>query len=114
LIILPCKKALSFVLITFVSLHIPLSGAPTYEESGSSALLTLFFYSALMFTVPLAVFFAARHFLAPPVLPPPWGETLAPVALAVLAANLIVVAYAYHAYWEDRKERESISEKKNT
>ncbi len=39
------------------------SGSPAYEESSSSALLSLFVYSGLMFTVPLLVYFGAKEVL---------------------------------------------------
>jgi len=80
------------------------SPGQTYSESSSNALLGLFFFSALMFTLPLIVFFGSRHILESHFnLTAPYSH-LAPVILAVIVVNVIIVAYVFKAFQEDSKE----------
>lgn len=76
-----------------------------YNEASSTALSGLFFYSILMFTVPLLVFFFSRPYLEYLFnLEPPYSQ-LAPAILAVIAVNLIMVAYVIKAIKENAKEQ---------
>ena len=76
----------------------------TYSESSSSALLTLFFYSALMFTLPLLVLFTTGGYIEQYFqLKPPYTQ-LAPAILAVVVVNIIIVAYVIKAFRENAKE----------
>ena len=86
----------------------------TYSESASTALLGLFGYSCLMFTIPLLVFFGSRQVLEDYFqLEPPYSQ-LAPVILAVFVVNLIIIAYVIKAFREEAKERpqETMEERK--
>ena len=75
-----------------------------YDESSSNALLGLFFFSALMFTLPLMVLFLSRSFLEEYFqLEPPYSQ-LAPAILAVIMVNIIIVAYIIKAFRENAKE----------
>ena len=77
----------------------------TYSESASHALLGLFFYSCLMFTIPLLIFFGSRQVLEDYFsVEPPYSQ-LAPVIFAVLAVNVIIVAYVVKAFREEARER---------
>ena len=77
----------------------------TYSESASHALLGLFFYSCLMFTLPLLVFFGSKQVLEDYFqLQPPYSQ-LAPIILAVVVVNIIIVAYVVKAFKEEAKER---------
>ena len=75
-----------------------------YDESSSNALLGLFFFSALMFTLPLMVLFFSRNFLEQYFqLEPPYSQ-LAPAILAVIMVNVIIIAYIIKAFRENAKE----------
>ena len=71
----------------------------TYSESASHALLGLFFYSCLMFILPLLVFFGSQQLLQPPY------SHVAPIILAVVVVNIIIAAYVVKAFKEEAKER---------
>lgn len=80
------------------------SAGQTYDESSSNALLGLFLFSALMFTLPLIVFFGSRHILETQFnVTAPYSH-LAPVILAVIVVNIIIIAYVFKAFREDSKE----------
>ena len=80
-------------------------GESTYEESRSSALLTLFFYSCLMFTVPLGSFFVSKLYLEEEFgLEPPWS-LLFPALVAVASVNVVIVAYVLKAFREEAREQ---------
>ena len=75
-----------------------------YDESSSNALLGLFLFSALMFTLPLMVLFLSRNFLDDYFqLEPPYSQ-LAPAILAIITVNIIIVAYIIKAFRENAKE----------
>ena len=75
-----------------------------YDESSSNALTGLFFYSVLMFTIPLLVLFLSPQFLTEYFqLEPPYTQ-LVPAILAVVAVNMIIVAYVMKAFRENAKE----------
>ena len=75
-----------------------------YDESSSNALLGLFLFSALMFTLPLMVLFFSRNFLDDYFqLEPPYSQ-LAPAILAIITVNIIIVAYIIKAFRENAKE----------
>ena len=75
-----------------------------YDESSSNALTGLFFYSVLMFTIPLLVLFLSPQFLTEYFqLESPYSQ-LVPAILAVVAVNIIIVAYVMKAFRENAKE----------
>ena len=83
------------------------TNVPIYEESRNSALLGLFFYSGLMFTIPLLVFFGSKQILEDNYdLEPPWN-LLWPAILSIVSVNLIIVAYIIKGFQEVKKERET-------
>ncbi len=87
-------------------------GQSTYEEPRTSALLGLFLYSGLMFTVPLITFFLVKHIMEDEFnVSAPWNLYV-PVLSAVVAVNAVIAAYVFKAFREDRKERESRKAKK--
>jgi len=76
---------------------------PEIETSGS-ALINLGFYSFLMFTVPLGIFFLAKDYLAENS----WPEvyvTILPAIAAILSVNIIIVFYVISAFKADKKEK---------
>ena len=75
-------------------------------ESQSSALLGLFFYSILMFTVPLGAFFMTKHYLEEHLNLGYVYNLLIPVILSVVLVNLIIMLYVFRAFREDKKDRE--------
>ncbi len=80
----------------------------TYSESSSHALLGLFLYSALMFTLPLLAFFGSKHLLETHFdLEPPYTQ-LAPAIISVIVVNIVIVAYVVKAYREDAKEQANV------
>ncbi len=88
--------------------------ATTYSESSSNALLGLFFYSGLMFTLPLLAFFGSRQFFEEYFeLESPYSQ-LAPALVAIVVVNLVIVAYVAKALKENAKETqvESIDDRK--
>lgn len=79
----------------------------TYSESSSSALLGLFLYSGLMFTLPLLTFFFSRSYFQDTLgLEPPYSE-LAPAISAIFVVNIIIIAYVIKAFREHAKEKPS-------
>ena len=58
-----------------------------------------------MFTLPLLVFFGSKQVLEDYFqLQPPYSQ-LAPIILAVVVVNIIIVAYVVKAFKEEAKER---------
>ena len=76
-----------------------------YSESASHALLGLFLFSCLMLTIPLLVFFGSKQILEEHFLIDPPYSQVAPIILAVVAVNIIIVAYVVKAFKEEAKER---------
>ena len=77
-----------------------------YGESMSSALLGLFFYSSLMFTVPIGSFFVVKYYLEENF---DFGYTynlLIPTVLSVVLVNVIIMFYVFRAFREDKKDQE--------
>ncbi len=80
----------------------------TYSESSSNALLGLFLYSAMMFTLPLLAFFGSKQLLEEHFdIEPPYAQ-LAPAIIAVVIANIVIMAYVIKAYREDAKENANV------
>ena len=74
-------------------------------ESESSALLGLFCYSAMMFTIPLGGFILVKNYLQQNY---DLGDTynlLVPIVVAVILVNLIIMLYVFRAFREDTKDR---------
>ena len=74
-------------------------------ESESSALLGLFCYSAMMFTIPLGGFIVMKNYLQQNY---DLGDTynlLVPIVVAVILVNLIIMLYVFRAFREDTKDR---------
>ena len=87
-----------------------------YEETSGSALLNLFLFSGLMFTLPIATFFLSKQWLEENyVLERPYN-LLAPAILSIVLVNIIIVLYVCKAYRIDAKEwaakRKPIEERK--
>jgi hypothetical protein len=77
----------------------------TYSESSSHALLGLFLYSALMFTLPLLAFFGSKHLFEEHFeLASPYSQ-LAPAIVAIIVVNVIIITYVIKAFREEAKER---------
>lgn len=70
------------------------------SKQTSSALLTLFYYSILMFTLPFAAFFGARHFLFEHTDWTEFAVTSCAVFASVITIYVIIGLYAWHAYRE--------------
>lgn len=70
------------------------------SKQTSSALLTLFYYSILMFTLPFASFFGARHFLFEHTDWTEFAVTSCAVFASVITIYVIIGLYAWHAYRE--------------
>ncbi|XP_059093489.1 uncharacterized protein LOC131888608 [Tigriopus californicus] len=81
---------------------------PSYDENRNSALLALFFYSGLMFTVPILVFFGVQQILRDSYdVQSPW-DMLAPAIAAIASVNVIIIAYVMRAFREDHREKSAI------
>ena len=74
-------------------------------ESESSALLGLFFYSILMFTVPLGGFWFVKQYLEQNFHLGYTYNLLVPIVVSVVLVNLIIMMYVFRAFREDAKER---------
>lgn len=70
------------------------------DHQANMALLYLFFYSCLMFTLPFGSFFMARHFLSDHTDYQETTVTMLSVAASVVTVYIIIAAYVYHAYHE--------------
>ena len=75
-------------------------------ESESSALLGLFFYSILMFTVPLGGFWFVKQYLEQNYNLGYTYNLLMPIIVAVVLVNFIIVLYVLRAFREDKKDHE--------
>lgn len=81
---------------------------PTYDphterlisNQTSSALLYLFFYSILMFTLPFGVFYGTRHLLEEYTDFSIFAITSLSVSASVITVYIVIALYAYHAYHE--------------
>lgn len=70
------------------------------SKQASSALLSLLFYSILMFTLPFAAFFGIRHFLREHSDLSEFAITSLSVSSSVITVYIIIALYAYKAYNE--------------
>ena len=78
-------------------------------ESESSALLGLFFYSILMFTVPFGGYVMSKHYLEQNFHLGPIYNLLVPIIVSVVLVNIIIMLYIFRAFREDKKERANIT-----
>ena len=78
--------------------------APIHGETESSALLGLFFYSILMFTVPFGGYMATKHYLEQNLLLDKIYNLVIPIIVAVMLVNLIIVMYVFRAFREDKND----------
>jgi len=77
---------------------------PGLEEDGESlgsALLNLGFYSFLLFTLPLGVFFMAKEWLIESGFPEIY-ITIGPAILSILSVNIIIILYVISAFRSER------------
>ena len=75
------------------------------EETESSALLGLFFYSILMFTVPFGGFVAVKQYLEQNFQLGYIYNLVLPIIVAVVLVNIIIMMYVFRAFREDEKDR---------
>ena len=75
------------------------------EESESSALISLFFYSILMFTVPLGGFVTVKQYLEQNLNLGQSYNLLVPIIVAVILVNLIIMLYILRAFRENAKDQ---------
>lgn len=78
-----------------------------------SAVLKLLFFSALMFSLPFAAFFGVRYYLGVHMHIYGFANTCWSVLSAVVAANLVIVAYVYVAYRDNQADIEREKLKSN-
>lgn len=69
-------------------------------KQASSALLTLLFYSILMFTLPFASFFGTKHLLQEHTQLPEFTITALSVIASVVTVWIIIACYAITGYFE--------------
>ena len=80
-------------------------GGDAFEESSGSALLNLFLFSGLMFTVPIGAFFISKQYLDDNyALEPPYNQ-LVPAVLAIILVNFVIMLYVCRALKIDARER---------
>lgn len=70
------------------------------SKQASSALLSLLFYSILMFTLPFVAFFGTRHLLREHSDLSDFAITSLSVTSSVITVYIIIALYAYKAYNE--------------
>ena len=75
------------------------------EETESSALLALFFYSILMFTVPFGGYMAVKHYLEQNFQLGYIYNLVLPIIVGVILVNVIIMMYVFRAFREDEKDR---------
>ena len=76
------------------------------EETGSSAILGLFLYSAAILFLPIFVYFGAKQVLEDSFDFTPPTSVLAPAIMAIATVNIVIVAYVVKAFREEGvKER---------
>lgn len=71
-----------------------------HTRQTSKALALLFFYSALMFTLPFASFFGTRYILKDTFNIIGYNNTVWSVAAAVMTVYAIIMSFAYHAFYD--------------
>lgn len=77
-----------------------------YEDDNTmkSALLGLFFYSGLMFTVPIGAFIGAKQILEDKFdMVAPYNQIGGAIA-AVLTVNIIIISYVIKAFKEEKAQ----------
>lgn len=86
--------------------QLPRFRTPAHSKQATWAMFYLFIYSVLMFTFPFAAFFGTRHYLAEHLHIVGFTNTACSVLTAVIAANAVIIAYAYRAYHEKEYDEE--------
>jgi hypothetical protein len=81
---------------------------PQETKEASLALLTLFFFSVLMFTLPFGVFYGVQHYLRENYDLPTFQVTCWSVISAVFTVNIVIGLYVWIA-WRDAKDDEAKS-----
>lgn len=76
------------------------------SHSPSSALCTLFLFSAAMFTLPIASYFATLRVLEQHYNIPPSDSYIYGVIVAVVVVHLIIAAYIYKAFQDDKPPKQ--------
>lgn len=72
----------------------------------SSVLCTLFLFSVAMFTLPIASYFGTLNLLEQYYGTPPSNSYIYGVITAVLVVQLIIAAYIYKAFQEDKPPKQ--------
>jgi len=80
----------------------PVEGSHQSERNNSSALCTLLLYSVAMFTLPIGSYFATIYYLDEYFNIPKSDSYLYAVGVAVLMVQLVIAAYIYQAFREDK------------
>lgn len=78
----------------------------TEYHSPSSALCTLFLFSIAMFTLPIASYFATIRFFEKYYDIPSTESYIYAVVVAVIMVHLVIVAYIYQAFREDKPPKQ--------
>lgn len=78
---------------------------PQETKEASLALLTLFFFSVLMFTLPFGVFYLVQHYIRENYDLPPFQVTCWSVISAVFTVNVVIALYVWIA-WRDAVDDE--------
>lgn len=81
-------------------------------ETSNSALLNLAFYSFLIFTLPIGIFFFVKQLLTDIGLDPVY-VTVGPAIAAVVGVNLVVVLYVISAIKQEAREKEALKPKQS-
>lgn len=76
------------------------------SKQTSIALLYLLFYSTMMFTLPFGAFYGTRYVLEHEFGVTGFANTGFSVLAAVIVVNLLILAYAWHAYHEPEYDNE--------
>ena len=78
----------------------------TEYHSSSSALCTLFLFSAAMFTLPIASYFATIYLLDKYYGIPSSESYIYSVIAAVIMVQLVIAAYIYKAFQDDKPPKQ--------
>jgi hypothetical protein len=81
---------------------------PQETKEATLALLTLLFFSCLMFTLPFGVFYVVQHYIKENFDWPPFQVTCWSVLSAVFTVNIVIGLYVWVA-WRDAKDDEAKS-----
>lgn len=81
---------------------------PQETKEATLALMTLLFFSVLMFTLPFGVFYGVQHYIRENFDWPPFQITCWSVLSAVFTVNIVIGLYVWVA-WRDAKDDEAKS-----